>query len=73
MQDKTKAANGQFGLLKDGFNQSDASKMAENFEAAGQSLEKSLNKKVDGLNQLLKQLPGTATDSMKEIIENEKN
>ncbi|UYY19337.1 phage tail tape measure protein [Enterococcus faecalis] len=72
MQDKTKAANGQFGLLKDGFNQSDASKMAENFEAAGQSLEKSLNKKVDGLNQLLKQLPGTATDSMKEIIENEK-
>lgn len=72
VQDKTKAANGQFGLLKDGFNQSDASKMAENFEAAGQSLEKSLNKKVDGLNQLLKQLPGTATDSMKEIIENEK-
>ena len=57
VQDKTKAANGQFGLLKDGFNQSDASKMAENFEAAGQSLEKSLNKKVDGLNQLLKQLP----------------
>ena len=45
VQDKTKAANGQFGLLKDGFNQSDASKMAENFEAAGQSLEKSLNKK----------------------------
>ena len=72
VQDKAKAANGQFGLLKDGFNQSDASKMAENFEAAGQSLEKSLNKKVDGLNQLLKQLPGTATDSMKEIIENEK-
>ncbi|EHH1612968.1 phage tail tape measure protein [Enterococcus sp. C1(2024)] len=72
VQDKTKAANGQFGLLKDGFNQSDASKMAENFEAAGQSLEKSLNKKVDGLNQLLKQLPGTATDSMKKIIENEK-
>lgn len=72
VQDKTKAANGQFGLLKDGFNQSDASKMAENFETAGQSLEKSLNKKVDGLNQLLKQLPGTATDSMKEIIENEK-
>ncbi|HBI1867273.1 TPA: phage tail tape measure protein [Enterococcus faecalis] len=72
VQDKTKAANGQFGLLKDGFNQPDASKMAENFEAAGQSLEKSLNKKVDGLNQLLKQLPGTATDSMKEIIENEK-
>ncbi|MFG5445239.1 phage tail tape measure protein [Enterococcus faecalis] len=72
VQDKTKAANGQFGLLKDGFNQSDASKMAENFEVAGQSLEKSLNKKVDGLNQLLKQLPGTATDSMKEIIENEK-
>lgn len=72
VQDKTKAANGQFGLLKDGFNQSDASKMAENFEAAGQSLEKSLNKKVDGLNQLLKQLPGTATDSMKEIVENEK-
>lgn len=72
VQDKTKAANGQLGLLKDGFNQSDASKMAENFEAAGQSLEKSLNKKVDGLNQLLKQLPGTATDSMKEIIENEK-
>ncbi|NSU58439.1 phage tail tape measure protein [Enterococcus faecalis] len=72
VQDRTKAANGQFGLLKDGFNQSDASKMAENFEAAGQSLEKSLNKKVDGLNQLLKQLPGTATDSMKEIIENEK-
>ncbi|WP_142966103.1 phage tail tape measure protein [Enterococcus faecalis] len=72
VQDKTKAANGQFGLLKDGFNQSDASKMAENFEAAGQSLGKSLNKKVDGLNQLLKQLPGTATDSMKEIIENEK-
>ncbi|WP_342080824.1 phage tail tape measure protein, partial [Enterococcus faecalis] len=60
VQDKTKAANGQLGLLKDGFNQSDASKMAENFEAAGQSLEKSLNKKVDGLNQLLKQLPGTA-------------
>lgn len=72
VQDKTKAANGQFGLLKDGFNQSDASKMAENFEATGQSLEKSLNKKVDGLNQLLKQLPGTATDSMKKIIENEK-
>ncbi|EFQ17413.1 phage tail tape measure protein [Enterococcus faecalis] len=72
VQDKTKAANGQFGLLKDGFNQSDASKMAENFETAGQSLEKSLNKKVDGLNQLLKQLPGTVTDSMKEIIENEK-
>ena len=51
VQDKTKAANGQFGLLKDGFNQSDASKMAENFEAAGQSLEKSLNKKVDGLDR----------------------
>lgn len=73
VQEKTKAANGQFGLLKDGFNQSDASAMAANFEATGQSLEKSLNKKVEGLNQLLKNLPGTATDSMKEIIENEKS
>lgn len=73
VQEKTKAANGQFSLLKDGFNQSDASAMASNFEAAGQSLEKSLNKKVEGLNQLLEKLPGTATDSMKEIIENEKS
>ncbi|WP_445448940.1 phage tail tape measure protein [Enterococcus faecalis] len=72
VKEKTQAANGQFGLLKEGFTQSDASEMAKNFEAAGQSLEKSLNKKVDGLNQLLKHLPGTATDAMKEIIENEK-
>lgn len=72
VQEKTKAANGQFGLLKDGFTGSDAAGMAQNFETAGQSLENSLNKKIEGLNKLFEELPGNATDAMKELVENEK-
>ncbi|WP_436443142.1 phage tail tape measure protein [Enterococcus hirae] len=68
---KTNEASGQFGLMVQGFNQN-TGPMAKNFETIGATIESSLTKKVEGLDNLLKKLPGTVTDSMKEIVENEK-
>ena len=68
---KTNEASGQFGLIVQGFNQN-TGLMAKNFETIGATIESSLTKKVEGLDNLLKKLPGTVTDSMKEIVENEK-
>ncbi|EPI2200601.1 phage tail tape measure protein [Enterococcus hirae] len=68
---KTNEASGQFGLMVQGFNQN-TGPMAKNFETIGATIESSLTKKVEGLDNLLKELPGTVTDSMKEIVENEK-
>lgn len=68
---KTNEASGQFGLMVQGFNQN-TGLMAKNFETIGATIESSLTKKVEGLDNLLKKLPGTVTDSMKEIVENEK-
>lgn len=68
---KTNEASGQFGLMVQGFNQN-TEPMAKNFETIGATIESSLTKKVEGLDNLLKKLPGTVTDSMKEIVENEK-
>lgn len=68
---KTNEASGQFGLMVQGFNQN-TGPIAKNFETIGATIESSLTKKVEGLDNLLKKLPGTVTDSMKEIVENEK-
>ncbi|ENZ5598933.1 phage tail tape measure protein [Enterococcus hirae] len=68
---KTNEASGQFGLMVQGFNQN-TGPIAKNFETIGATIESSLTKKVEGLDNLLKNLPGTVTDSMKEIVENEK-
>lgn len=68
---KTNEASGQFGLMVQGFNQN-TGPIAKNFETIGATIESSLTKKVEGLDNLLKKIPGTVTDSMKEIVENEK-
>ncbi|MEJ4953339.1 phage tail tape measure protein [Enterococcus faecium] len=71
VKEKTNETSGQFGLMVQGFDQ-DTGPMVKNFETIGATIESSLTKKVEGLDNLLKNLPGTVTDSMKEIIENEK-
>lgn len=71
VKEKTNETSGQFGLMVQGFDQ-DTGPMVKNFETIGATIESSLTKKVEGLDNLLKNLPGTVTDSMKEIVENEK-
>lgn len=68
---KTEETSGQFNLMAQGFDQN-TGPMVKNFETIGTSIESSLTKKVEGLDNLIKNLPGTVTDSMKEIVENEK-
>lgn len=68
---KTEETSGQFNLMAQGFDQN-TGPMVKNFETIGVSIESSLTKKVEGLDNLIKNLPGTVTDSMKEIVENEK-
>ncbi|HGD7083584.1 TPA: phage tail tape measure protein [Enterococcus faecium] len=71
VKEKTNETSGQFSLMVQGFDQ-DTGPMVKNFETIGATIESSLTKKVEGLDNLLKNLPGTVTDSMKEIVENEK-
>ncbi|HGF7174117.1 phage tail tape measure protein [Enterococcus hirae] len=71
VKEKTMETSGQFGLMTEGFNQ-DTGPMVKNFETIGETIESSLTKKVEGLDSLIKNLPGTVTDTMKQIVENEK-
>lgn len=71
VKEKTEATSGQFGLMADGLNQN-TEPMVKNFVTIGETIESSLTKKVEGLDSLIKNLPGTVTDTMKQIVENEK-
>ena len=71
VKEKTLETSGQFGLMAEGFNQN-TEPMVKNFETIGATIESSLMKKVEGLDNLIKNLPGSVTDSMKQIVENEK-
>ncbi|MGG5359334.1 hypothetical protein IGI57_000278 [Enterococcus sp. DIV0213j] len=71
VQEKTAAASGQFSLMAQGLND-DTGPMVTNFQTIGETIENSLNQKIQGLDDLLKNLPSTVSDSMKEIVENEK-
>lgn len=71
VKEKTEATSGQFGLMADGLSQN-TEPMVNNFVTIGETIESSLTKKVEGLDSLIKNLPGTVTDTMKQIVENEK-
>ncbi|MEQ7028415.1 phage tail tape measure protein [Enterococcus gallinarum] len=72
IKSKTDEASGQFGLMADGFT-ADSESMVTNFEKIGQTIEDSLIKKVDGLDQLLKELPKSIDSSVKDMVEDEKS
>ncbi|MFS0949696.1 phage tail tape measure protein [Enterococcus durans] len=72
VKEKTNETSGQFGLMTEGFNQN-TGPMVKNFETIGATIESSLTKKIEGLDNLIKNLPGSVTDSMKQIVENEKD
>lgn len=72
VKEKTLETSGQFGLMTEGFNQN-TGPMVKNFETIGATIESSLTKKIEGLDNLIKNLPGSVTDSMKQIVENEKD
>lgn len=72
IKSKTDEASGQFGLMADGFT-ADSDSMVTNFEKIGQTIEDSLIKKVDGLDQLLKELPKSIDSSVKDMVEDEKS
>ncbi|WP_442896400.1 phage tail tape measure protein [Enterococcus sp. BWR-S5] len=71
LQTNTQSASGQFGLMADGFT-ANSDKMVENFTKIGDTIEQSLIKKVEGLDQLIKELPASINSSMVEMIEDEK-
>jgi hypothetical protein len=71
IQTNTQKASGQFGLMADGFS-TDSSTMVSNFEKIGQTIEDSLVKKISGLDSLLKELPDTVSDSLKQMVTDEK-
>lgn len=71
VQKNIEGANGQFGLLKEGFTVDDANNMAANFATAGTSLETSLTGRIKALDDALKGLPQSVQDAMKEVAESE--
>lgn len=68
---KTEEASGQFGLLASGVS-TNTGEMANNFATIGTTLEDSLTKKIQGLDGLLKALPETVSDTMEQIVTDEK-
>ena len=68
---KTEEASGQFGLLASGVS-TNTGEMASNFATIGTTLEDSLTKKIQGLDGLLKALPETVSDTMEQIVTDEK-
>lgn len=71
IQTNTQKASGQFGLMADGFS-TDSKAMVSNFEKIGQTIEDSLVKKITGLDNLLKELPESVSDSLKQMVKDEK-
>lgn len=71
IQTNTQKASGQFGLMADGFS-TDSEAMVSNFEKIGQTIEDSLVKKITGLDSLLKELPESVSDSLKQMVTDEK-
>lgn len=71
VQTNTQTASGQFGLMQQGF-ATDSGQMIKNFETIGQTIEQSLINKIDGLDKLIKELPGSVDIATKEMVEDEK-
>ncbi|MDT2462837.1 phage tail tape measure protein [Enterococcus avium] len=71
VQTNTQTASGQFGLMQQGF-ATDSGQMIKNFETIGQTIEQSLINKIDGLDKLIKELPGSVDVATKEMVEDEK-
>ncbi|MEO1783240.1 phage tail tape measure protein, TP901 family, core region [Enterococcus diestrammenae] len=71
VKSKTEEASGQFGLLASGVS-TNTGEMANNFATIGTTLEDSLTKKIQGLDGLLKALPETVSDTMEQIVTDEK-
>ena len=71
VKSKTEEASGQFGLLASGVS-TNTGEMASNFATIGTTLEDSLTKKIQGLDGLLKALPETVSDTMEQIVTDEK-
>lgn len=71
VKSKTEEASGQFGLLASGVS-TNTGEMASNFATIGTTLEDSLNKKIQGLDGLLKALPETVSSTMEQIVNDEK-
>lgn len=65
------SASGQLGLLTEGFNVN-KNTMVDNFETIGQTIENSLIKKIEGLDNLLQQIPVTTNKVLNDLVQNEK-
>ncbi|WP_424685147.1 phage tail tape measure protein [Enterococcus sp.] len=70
IKDNTLEASGQFGLLAEGFN-SNTDIMAGNFATIGETIEASLIKKIEGLDELIKNLPASVDQATREMLEQE--
>lgn len=64
-------ATGQFNLMAQGLDVN-ANSMADNFTDLGNVIEDSLIKKIQGLDELMKNIPSTVSDTLNDLIEEEK-
>lgn len=66
----TEAAAGQFGIMAQGF-ETDSAKMIESVESIGRTIEDSLTRKIEGLTELLNDLPDAFDDAMRSMVQGE--
>lgn len=66
------SATGQFGLMTEGLN-ANTDAMAGNFERIGTTIENSLIKKIEGLDELIRNLPASTNQAMSDLLEEEKS
>lgn len=66
------SATGQFGLMAEGLN-ANTDAMAGNFEQIGTTIENSLIKKIEGLDELIRNLPASTNQAMSDLLEEEKS
>lgn len=66
------SATGQFGLMAEGLN-ANTDAMAGNFEQIGTTIENSLIKKIEGLDELIRSLPASTNQAMSDLLEEEKS
>lgn len=67
----TSEASGQMALMAEGFS-ANTDTMAGNFATIGETIEKSLIKKIEGLDKLIKELPASVDSATREMVEDEK-